>query len=367
MNPQFWAEDGVIFFFQAHSYGARMIFEPYAGYLHLVQRLVAFTAAHADPLLAPGIFVGASLGLTLYVAARTQSSRMPFRPHLAFALAVALVPDAFEVLLFLVNIQWVLAGGLLLLLISADARRRAEYAHDGIAAVVLGLTGPFSVLFAPLFILRAFQRRTRASYLVASIVLACAGVQGWLIAHSPGIPPDTRVATETFLAIPGMRIGGSLLLGRWLGSDWPLLVETLMGLLTLGAAAALAFRGGRGRAERVWLALGLGLLLAATYFRCRNVLPGLCNPFFCGRYFFAPQLVFLWLLATLTDSSRRWVRIAVVTLLLGMLATNLPRLHEQPLVDQHWADYAARLRAGESVKVFINPTDWSFTTYARKP
>ncbi|MCX6952049.1 MAG: hypothetical protein NTV51_07765, partial [Verrucomicrobia bacterium] len=129
LHPQFWAEDGTLFFAEGWTHGARTLLMPYAGYLHTAQRLVTLLALLFDPRWAPAIFVGGASALTLYVAARTQSSRLPFRPQVAFALAVVLVPDAFEVLLFLVNIQWVLAGGLLLLLVSADASRLRQHVH----------------------------------------------------------------------------------------------------------------------------------------------------------------------------------------------------------------------------------------------
>jgi hypothetical protein len=65
-----------------------------------------------DPRLAPAIFVWGAAAATLCVAGRTLSARCPL-PHFAglCALAVVLVPDTFEVLLNLANLQWVLASG----------------------------------------------------------------------------------------------------------------------------------------------------------------------------------------------------------------------------------------------------------------
>src|SRR5436190_23821070 len=71
--PQFWAEDGAVFFLQSRTLGADALIEPSAGYLHTVQRLVAWLASWTDPVLSPAIYVGAAGLLTLYVAARTQS------------------------------------------------------------------------------------------------------------------------------------------------------------------------------------------------------------------------------------------------------------------------------------------------------
>jgi hypothetical protein len=67
-HPQFWAEDGY-FFERNYTLGLKAIFLPYAGYLHLVPRLIAVFASLLDPLWIPAAYVGASLLLTLYVAA----------------------------------------------------------------------------------------------------------------------------------------------------------------------------------------------------------------------------------------------------------------------------------------------------------
>src|SRR3954469_13020568 len=44
LNPQFWAEDGPVFFAQARIHGIAALVEPYAGYFHTVLRLVAWIA-----------------------------------------------------------------------------------------------------------------------------------------------------------------------------------------------------------------------------------------------------------------------------------------------------------------------------------
>ncbi|MES2693514.1 MAG: hypothetical protein V4773_08580 [Verrucomicrobiota bacterium] len=364
-NPQFWAEDGACFFFQAWEFGARTLIEPYAGYLHTTQRIVAAVTVQFDPRWAPTFFVAATMGLTLYVAARTQSSRFPFRPHVTYALAITLVPDTFEVLLFLVNVQWVLAAGFLLLLISSDPRSGWQYAHDIIAACILGLTGPFSVLFLPLFLWRAFQRRTRASFILAGIVCVSAAIQVWTIWRNPVGLPVHRIATESLLAVPGMRIVGSLFFGTWVPPDYPLVVETCLGVFGVVAITALAVRSDGARPERIWLGCAFFALLAASLFRCRYVLPDLCHATYGSRYFFPTQLIFIWLLAAVTADHRRGFARTAACGLLWILAVNTPRLHESALEDNHWTDHAAKLRTGEGVTVPINP-GWSFTVSPRK-
>jgi hypothetical protein len=364
-SPQFWAEDGTVFFAQAWTFGARAIALPYAGYLHVLPRLIAWGAVQFDPLRAPLLFHLGAAGLTLYVAARTQSPRMPFERHAGFALAVVLVPDAFEVLLFLSNVQWVLAGGLLLLLLSRDAARPRERVHDALAAVLLGLTGPFSVALAPLFAWRAVQRRTRASVTLAALVLATAAAQTWLIVRTPGAASDKTVATEALLAVPGMRVGASLFVGQFVPPDYPLGAETALGVGLLALVALLAARRGAGRIERVWLACGFLALLASALYRCRFVLLDLRHATFGARYFFPLQLTFIWLVLATTMEPRRWLARMAIVAAIWMLAINVGRLREPALSDLHWPQTAAPLRRGAAAEIPINPPGWSFSIPAR--
>ena len=376
-NPQFWAEDGV-YYRQAYTLGTRALFEPFGGYLHTVQRIVTAVSQWFDPAWAPAIFTGAAFLLTLYVAARTQSPRFSLNPHVGYALAVVLVPDTFEVLLFLTNILRVTAAGLLLVLISRDALRWWQKAHDAAAVVLFGLTGPYSVLFAPLFVWRAWQRRTRASLVLAVLMIVCASTQGVLIGlqqmgkladEGPAAMGAGDVVPLKILAVPGMRIAGSLLVGSRVPLDYPLPVEIALGIGVLVAVSLLALRKGPTRTERMWLAITFLFLLASTLYRCRFVLPDLCHVVYGNRYFYLPQLIVLWLLTDLALERRRWLSRSVGVLLLWMLVANIPRLREPGLPDMRWADYAPRIRAGEKVEIPTNPggvEPWIVKLPARK-
>jgi hypothetical protein len=378
-NPQLWAEEGKIWFADAYTLGPRALLRSFGGYLNSTQRVVAALAQWADPAHVPAIFTAAAFLLTLYVAGRTQSERFPLPPHVGYALAVVLVPDTFEVLLFLNNVDRITAAGLVLVLISRDARRWWEHAHDAAATVLFGLTGPYSIVFAPMFVWRAIRRRTRASVGVAVLASACALVQGTLIVlHERGKLADTgpvamgygKVEPRKLLAVPGMRIGASLLVGARVPADYSLAIETALGIAVLAAVAYLALRPGRARVERVWLGIAFVLVLASALYRCRLVLPDLCHAVYGNRYFYFPQLMLLWLLIAFAVETRRWKSWGATALLLWMLAVNVPRLREPALPDMRWKEYAAKIRAGEAVEIPLNPggiEPWILRLPARKP
>lgn len=365
LNPQFWAEDGYVFYREAYADGAKALLEPYAGYLHTLPRIIAAVAVLLDPIFAPAFFMVAALASTLYVAARTQSTRSPLPRHAGTALVIVLVPDAFETLLNLTNAQWPLAGGFLLLLISADPSNRIQFWHDAIAALLLGLTGPFAILLAPLFLSRALQRRSRPSAVLAAVVGVCAAVQGWNVAHGPPIPRSGPFLPELLLAVPGMRVTASLFAGYLVPPDYPPAVETALGLVALAGVTVLALRGGPARGERVALAIAFGLFLAGGLYRCRYVLPDFCHASFGSRYLFPPMLIAWWLLLAAAADDRRWLARTATVAALWSIAINVPRLREPPLADLGWSVFAAKIRAGEEVSVPINPSPWRMQLPAR--
>ena len=362
-NPQFWAEDSVVFFKDAYLRGAAALFEPYAGYHLAIPRLSAAAAMAFDPRWAPALFATVTLVGTLYVAARTQSARCPLPSHAGCALAVVLVPDAYEVLLNVTNLQWFIAGALVLLLISTDATRWSHAVHDGLAAVLFGLTGPFSILLCGLFVLRAWTRRTRASLALAALVTTCAAIQVWTIWRNPhGMDPHgmavDRIAYEALVGVPGMRITASLLTGWLVPADYPRAVETVLGVFALAGLAALGARRGPHRAERIWMALAATALLAGSLYRCRYVLVPLCNATFGSRYFYPIVMIVLWLLLAATNDPRRWLARTATAILLWSLLINLPRLRENAFPNLHWSHYAQQISDGLAVDVPVNPEPW---------
>ncbi len=364
-NPQLWAEDG-IFFFQAHEIGAPAFLLELAGYFQLGPRVIAALSLVVDPLWVPHVFVGAGFALTLYVMSRALSSRCPLPLRAWAALAIVLVPDAAEVLLNANNIQWILACGGVLLLLSADPARPRELWHDGLAAVFFGLTGPFSVLLAPFFAARAALRRTRASMLLAILVAACAVTQiASILLHPQPLGPNPTLDASAMAAFPGLRTLAVLLPGVWQPATLPWAVAAGLTLALVALVAWLALHPSDTRPLRLTLGLAFAALLASTLVRCWHSMPVLCVPGAASRYVYPLQLLLLWLLLALAHDRRKWIRVLGVGAAAWMVLVNVPRLRIAPVPDRQWAVYAPKLRAGEEVTIPINPEGWNFTFAAR--
>jgi hypothetical protein len=366
-NPQFWAED-IYFYQRAYLLGWNAFLEPFAGYLDIVVRVIAHVAGSVDPHLAPAVFVWGAAAATLCVASRTLSARCPL-PHFAglCALAVVLVPDTYEVLLNLANLQWVLGVGLILLLISGDPAGRWQWVHDAVAAAALGLTGPFCILLLPFFAWRAWRRRTRASSTLAAIIGVCALMQGYLVITEPptlAATPDFSAGPLLLLPAIARRVGGSLLMGSLLGPDTDQVIGTFAGLATLAGVAYLSLRPSRLRSVNVVLGLVFAALLASAFLRTRHALGLYFVSHADSRYVYIPQLIAIWLLIS-AAVERNSISGICAALAVWTLAVNIPRLREDAYTDMHWGVYADRMLAGEAVTVPTNPPGWYMHLPAR--
>ncbi len=357
VNPQFWAEDGH-FYRWALMYGSASLLQPYAGYLHTVPRLVGLLSTAFDPAHAPRIFCTCAIALTLYVVWRIvcQRSRLPARYTLA--VAVVLVPDAYEVLLTIVNIQWLLCLGLFLLALSPDPDSLIAWVHDATAAVLIGLTGPFSALFLPCFLWRAWQRRTNASYVLAGVIGICGLLQLFYLLRADSVASKPIVYSAILPGL-GYRIAGSLLMGirgkphheHWVGF--------MLGIVSITGTFILGILKGIERPARVCVVYAAVIVLVGTLYRCRFVLDEIDQPGFGARYFYPIQAFVIWLVLVAATEPPRWRKYFLISVGAWMVAVNVRRLREPAFEDMHWSIYAAEIRAGKAVQAKINPDGWT--------
>lgn len=110
INPQFWAEDGIIFFNDAHQFGWRSLTIPYAGYLHLITRFLAYSVQGFSLESQPAAFFVLSLCCVIFSAVCIMSiSWLPLALKRLFPFAIVLAPHAGEVFCTLTNTHWILS------------------------------------------------------------------------------------------------------------------------------------------------------------------------------------------------------------------------------------------------------------------
>jgi hypothetical protein len=217
LRPQFWAEGGPIFYAPTYFHDApTLIVAPYAGYLHLAPRLVAEAERWVPPYHAPQLGALISLAVVVLLAALLASERLanvlPARwMRIALAGLLIATPSAYEILGVEVNLQVYLAVYLVALAIARPSTGWVGRLADGIGAILAGLSGPFSILLAPLFWLRRGW--------LALIVTACATNQTAAILLAPQ-RPITLASAGDVLDVVLLRIN-SAVLGSTVGSSVP--------------------------------------------------------------------------------------------------------------------------------------------------
>ena len=354
-NPQFFAEDGTIFFIGARQLGLAAFHTPYGGYLHLLPRCVAWAAAFFDPLLAPTIYNVAALCFDAEAIAVLFSRRVRLPAKPALALAFALVPHTDEVFLSLANLQWCVALVLVMLLISDDGATAAQRWCDRGALALCGLTGPFLCFLFPLFVLRSALRRTRESAILAVLaLLACAVQASYLYGYRGHFIQSTAIDPSGLMAYVAARLFGTF----WMGYGMTILPGPLwiaMGVAVAAAAAWASLRRGEWRLSRAMLALAWLCLVIPVAVKFRYDASAIGFPGNGDRYFFLPHVLLAWLLVVACVQFEGWRRLVPAALLAASLAVNLRYLRAAPLPDLAWAEHVQPVRDGDAFEIPINP------------
>ncbi len=368
IRPQLWAEDGPIFFLAAQRDGASAFLASYSGYFNLIPRSVAWLGEWIDPCLIPSLYVFSSLGLTLCVVALVFSSRLDLPAKPLIALAIVAVPHTGEVYLNLANIQWITALSLILTLFMRDPGDSSEWTVDILFLVFAGLTGPFGIFLLPFYLFRAISRGSKASWLLLSLVLLLALVQGWQVYwHTPAPPPNHPhgpLEIRNLAAVLSARIPLALFGAQgWVYRASRTFV-LVAGAISISAIGLLASQKNPYRKQRICLLLFLILLTSLTVAKIRADVWDFRALVNADRYFFIPKVLLLWIVSTCLDR-RTWGSCLVA---LPIAAGVLYSIFMLPLVERPyfpWTSYCEQIRAGDEVLIQVSP-GWKFVLPARR-
>ncbi|EHI1107471.1 glucosyl transferase [Escherichia coli] len=157
-NPQFWAEDGKIWYAQAHNLGwFNSIILPQNGYYQTISKLTAaislnFSLASA-PLVMNIIAISIRCTLVLFLMSNRVSC-LSFLNRAIISAFILFMPHLEEVHANITNTHWYLSTYLFFILISDRAESNLWKGHDILVMVISGLSGPFIVFLAPILALR---------------------------------------------------------------------------------------------------------------------------------------------------------------------------------------------------------------------
>jgi hypothetical protein len=316
-----WAEDGNVFLTQAYSLGFRSIWQPYAGYLHLLPRLIALGISNIAPIgAAPRAFAWICAVITatscgwLFAFFRR---RFQAPIALAFALAPILVPQTGEVLLTITNLQWVLAPTLLTLLWD-EALERSTPSYRVLPIVALTLTGPFGLLFLPIVVVEwllsrsSKSWRTLGAYVMAVLIQFAFMRQESAESHGSLLHFPWRQEALHHLVFDFL-IGSTLQTTHWLRIS-------VAGAALMVACVVLCRR----IVPAALMALALGLW-ALGVVRTNMLLPGIEWSGAGSRYFYLPFVFMVWALLITGALGNRFVKLASIALLAMTAVVSLNR------------------------------------------
>jgi len=371
-NPQFWAEDGSVFFQDNLTVGFVAAFVTlYRGYPDLAQRLIAMAGGWVPFAWAPRVYTTGAIAVTALALA---SFCLPAFRHivrseglrLGFCIASVCVPGGVESFATPTNIGWFLAVWLVflsLMQLPASAWRVAALGAGGVIAV---FSTPLAVLMSPLWVLRAAagivrRQRNDVAFAATLLVATCLVLA---MTHTLG------AETTLVLDLPGY---GKLALGfRWI-SVWngigytfgsvflpPVVLSAVapdhswllpVGALAIaGAAVGVAAAEGDRRLAAVLVCLyaiagAVGLMVVGR--PVMNAVLGTVMPsLYPGRYLVFPAALVVLLVVIVVDGlSPRPMRLGAAALWAIVACAWGPSFALPPLADLQWPMWAARLEA----------------------
>jgi hypothetical protein len=351
--------------------GLRAWWEPYNGYLHLLPRIIAWLASHtADPAWWPAIYNGSAFVITLLLFARIASQRveLPLKP--AIMLTFVLVVGTSEVLINATNLQWVTAFFLVVQVFTAPARSAPQRVGDVAILLVIGLNGPFAIMFLPLFAWRAWSERNRDTLAALLAVGTCAAIQGWFLFRTgPGLhlqAIDDPFRLKGFLAIIGTRLVTWPLFGPAAVRAWPPAVHAAIAVITILPLLLWALRRDERRRHRGTIVAAFLMITVASVYRARADIWSHDDLVNGDRYFYIPRVLLAWLVVWELDSRTRataWIARGACLLAVVMHA---PRFTLPAPPDYHWAENCDPIRKGTPANIYTLPEGW-FIEYPGRP
>lgn len=368
-NPQFWAEDGTIFFLQQYNDGASVLLQEYVGYLHLAPRLIALVADMFIPYaLTPAFYNYSSLLITLIVVMSVFSSRFHMKNKILIALTISLIPHyANEIFLNATNLIWLLSIMIIIVLFKEEPAARygnvaVQYTCDLAIIIVCGLTGPFIILLMPFFLWKWVNERNSYNTVMLSATFIISLIQlSFIVAHSLN-SHDVSTNFSAYNVIIGRKMFGGLFLGSYIAYE---INHYLLSFLYLGILVLLLYLAYQKKNRFIFFCVGISLIyLLAAFYRYRVNPEALILPGNGTRYFYVPYLMITWSLIALLGQREKWenriVKIALVLILISSLTSGF---HSKPFVDYNWTSYSQSI-GKEDIVIPINPPSWQINVKA---
>lgn len=355
--PPMWGED-IVFFSHARTFGWQSLTIPEAGYLSFVQSLTAVLARVPGAAWAASIYFWTSIVLTLLVVWLVTSPRLALPAKPLLALAVVVVPMGYEELGTLTNIQWILpVGGFAMLFMTPPTARVAGIGAEALFLVLMALSGPFSIVLAPMFVAMALKQagaeRRRLLVLSAAVGLGALVQVGVIVSLrnvALGIRP-TSYPWDLWITLPTKQMLSVFPpLSRLVDGPLGIIVGVLLLCLALIGSCTGPYRD----QKRCMVVLAVGIALGGMY-KFRVALDTQTS---ATRYFYFGSIFLLWTLCCVSKTKR--LQRTLTLLVIGTELALLPVVAATPRTEEDfaWPVWAQHVDSGLRVIVPTAPGGW---------
>jgi hypothetical protein len=381
LNAQPWAEDGSIFIQQAIYYHLWSLLIPYAGYLHILPRLVTLLSLSFGLVNAPFLMNLSSLLLSAFsisYLARKQF-RVIVRNDLHRYLLCELIAclPAPEIFLNITNIQWFLSLWLTLWVSDhwlnySSLRGNLTVVVESAVAVLAFLSSPLALLVLPILAIASLRSASNFGVLSADFfgllaptvsstamlmyMLSAVSLNTGHVVSFPSLLMLVRVFSADVILTLLLPVSFRMRIFSALGF-WPAYVA-------LGAFSLLFLYDML--KKRDIIVVWFGGLIALALFSVEMLRPGDIQLMsglisFIGRYVFYPMTLFMTLLVRQLSTIHEKKVKGLLCLFLIIVGINLGLHYEIPaFADLKFKSYAREFDAqgGWNLYVPINPQPW---------
>ena len=357
-NPQFFLEDGTLFFIDAYNDGGLSLTQSYAGYFVFYQRASAWVCSFFPLVSLPACYLLCGSIVSFVFLWELSAEFFPGKWGMLAVLVFVLSPFDGTDVITLTNSQWVL-GAWLMLFVASGKMEQAVKPTQLALFLIAALTGPFILILSPLIFLRFVNSRGRMerswAILPALLILLQTLAIGELLA--PRVLGDFHLRNADWIRASAML--SSYPLDLLLGEAKSLFESGI--ILFLGVATyAVLFMLSR----RVQDSMSQYLLFAALLFSGAALLAYRSDPsylLFRPRYALLPTLAVGW--AFLSLAVRANAPLLTFALLPLALATAF-HFFTPALDDFHWKSASNCIGKDESCEI---PLNWKGKTISYSP
>jgi hypothetical protein len=387
-NPQFFAEDGAVFYQDAYNGGCwKALKTPVVGYLDTISRLTAAAAMLFPIRAAPLVFNLVAIGVQILPVWFLNTSRfdglIPDRPtrYLLSFLYLGL-PNTAEIDATITNAEWHLALLACMVILVPGSPGLRWKAFDLVVLALSGLSGPFCILLLPSAVLVWYYARRNWSLALLAVVIATSAIQVNCLVANWNSDSRQYASLGVSVVLLARIVGGQVFLGSMLGytglstvyqQPWWNPGAAVPLLTALAGTAIMVYVVWKSNLTLRLFILFCALALFAALARPKYMGPGpqwplMPPPGSSPRYYFLPMLAWATSLVWLTWSNQKPRILSVLGLgaLAVMFLVGIPLdWNYPPFVDEQFSSYVAKFDqdpSGTDVSIPINP-NWTMVLH----